>query len=76
MQHIVEDASTLGAQWQKARKSGANGDCVEFAQVGDRVAVRHSKAPTGPALIFTASEIAAWVDGARAGEFDSYTREA
>lgn len=66
----------LGVEWQKSSASGGNGECVEFAQVADGVAVRNSKAPTGPALIFTRSEIAAWVDGARAGEFDAYTREA
>lgn len=73
MEHIINDASTLGAEWQKASASGGNGDCVEFAQVGDEVAVRHSKAPTGPALIFTRSEIAAMLDGARGGEFDHFT---
>jgi len=72
-QHIVPNASTLGATWVKARKSGGDGDCVEFAQVPQGVAVRHSKAPNGPALVFTPSEIAAWVDGARNGEWEAFT---
>jgi hypothetical protein len=38
---------------------------------GGRVAVRDSKEPTGPALLFTAAEWSAFVDGARSGEFDS-----
>lgn len=72
--HIIDDASTLGVQWQKASASGANGnECVEFAKVGEGVAVRHSKAPAGPALIFTTAEIAAMLDGARGGEFDHLT---
>lgn len=76
MEHVIKDASTLGVDWQKASASGSNGDCVEFAPVGDRVAVRHSKAPTGPALMFTRSEIAAMLDGARGGEFDHLAGEA
>ncbi|MEV1049679.1 DUF397 domain-containing protein [Streptomyces sp. NPDC049887] len=76
MEYILSDASTLGVEWQKASASGANGDCVEFAPYADGVAVRHSKAPTGPALLFTRSEIAAMLDGARGGEFDHLTGEA
>ncbi|NUK01731.1 DUF397 domain-containing protein [Streptomyces lunaelactis] len=76
MDHIISDASALDAEWQKASASGGNGDCVEFAPVGDGVAVRHSKAPQGPALLFTRSEIAAMLDGARAGEFDHLAGQA
>ncbi|MFM9643125.1 DUF397 domain-containing protein [Streptomyces turgidiscabies] len=73
--HIVSDASTLGVAWQKATASGANGnECVEMAALPDgRVALRTSNAPTGPALIFTRGEVAAWLDGARGGEFDHFT---
>ncbi len=34
------------------------------------IAVRDSKNPTGPALIFNTAEIDAWLDGAKKGEFD------
>lgn len=72
--HIVSDASTLGVAWQKASASGADGDCVEFAAHGNAIAVRHSKAPNGPALLFTRSEMEAMLTGAKAGEFDHFTQ--
>jgi hypothetical protein len=42
---------------------------VEVAFVGGQVAVRDSKNPTGPALVFTAAEWTAFVGGVTAGEF-------
>jgi hypothetical protein len=64
-------ADRLGAvAWRKSRASGA-GNCVELAPLGEgAVAVRHSLDPHGPALIYTSAEIAAFVAGARNGEFD------
>jgi hypothetical protein len=43
---------------------------VEVAFVEDRVAVRDSKDPDGPVLMFESHEWAAFLHGARAGEFD------
>jgi hypothetical protein len=44
---------------------------VQIAFVdGNRVAVRDSKAPHGPALIFTADEWRAFTRGVKEGEFD------
>jgi hypothetical protein len=37
--------------------------------------VRDSKHPDGPVLTFTAAEWAAWLDGARKGEFDHLLSE-
>ncbi|MGI5130222.1 DUF397 domain-containing protein [Pseudonocardia sp. CA-107938] len=64
-------ADSLGAvAWRKSRASGA-GNCVELAALeGGAVAMRHSLDPHGPALIYTSAEIAAFVEGARNGEFD------
>lgn len=57
--------------WRKSVASNPRGDCVELARVeGDGVAVRNSRDPHGPALIYTALEIAAFLAGAKAGEFD------
>ena len=42
-----------GARWRKSSYSGSESDCVEVAFVGDHVATRDSKNPTGPALVFT-----------------------
>jgi hypothetical protein len=46
------------AQWRKSRYSGSNGgNCVEVAaNLPGVVAVRDSKDPQGPALVFTREE--------------------
>jgi hypothetical protein len=57
--------------WQKSRHSNANGTCVEFAALPDGdVAVRNSRFPDGPALIYTRAEIESMIIGVKAGEFD------
>jgi hypothetical protein len=40
------------------------------ANLADAVAVRDSKNKTGPVLVFTPAEWSAFVEGAKAGEFD------
>lgn len=65
-------ADALGhVSWRKSRASNPSGDCVELAGLADgAVAVRNSRDPRGPALIFTRSEIAAFLRGAKDREFD------
>lgn len=60
-----------GARWVKSSHSGpTGGNCVEVAFLGDgQVAVRNSRHPSGPALVFTAPEWAAFVGGAKDGKF-------
>ena len=59
------------AQWFKSTRSGPTSDnCVEIAFVDEVIAVRDSKRPEGPALIFTQAEWDAFVGGAKDGEFD------
>ncbi|MBC7272387.1 MAG: DUF397 domain-containing protein [Streptomyces sp.] len=64
-------ASSLDAAWIKSRHSNAEGNCVEVAPMTDgAVAMRNSRDPHGPALIYTAAEMAAFLAGAKDGEFD------
>ncbi|MFJ3519840.1 DUF397 domain-containing protein [Streptomyces sp. NPDC090131] len=66
--------SIAGVTWRKAAASNAFDNCVEVAQLMDgAVAMRNSRFPTGPALVFTQSEVIAFLDGAKKGEFDGMT---
>ncbi|GGS88872.1 MULTISPECIES: DUF397 domain-containing protein [Nonomuraea] len=57
--------------WRKSRYSNSQGNCVELAKLPDGgIAVRNSRFPDGPALIYTRDEIRALVLGAKDGEFD------
>ncbi|MDQ0994582.1 DUF397 domain-containing protein [Streptomyces sp. V3I7] len=64
-------ASSLDARWITTRRGSAEGDCVEVAPLTDGgIAVRNSRDPDGPALVYTRSEVRAFLAGAKDGEFD------
>ena len=57
--------------WRKASASNPTGNCVELAKLSNgEIAVRNSRFPEGAVVVYTRAEIAAFLDGARAGEFD------
>lgn len=62
-----------GAAWRKSHHSNPDGSCVELTplpRTPRRVAMRNSRDPQGPALIFTSAEISAFMLGVKGGEFD------
>ncbi|MBO0830643.1 MAG: DUF397 domain-containing protein [Actinobacteria bacterium] len=60
-----------GVQWRKSSKSNPSGNCVEIGELPDGgVAVRNSRDPNGPALVYTKAEMRAFLAGVRNGEFD------
>ncbi len=61
--NCVEVANLTGASWHKSSHSSANGGaCVEVAGDGlGVVAVRDSKDPDGPALVFTPADWSAFI---------------
>ncbi|MEA2532211.1 MAG: hypothetical protein QOJ93_22 [Actinomycetota bacterium] len=60
------------ARWRKSSFSGnGNNNCVEMTRlVTGEVAVRNSRDPDGPTLIYTRAEVEALIRGVRNGEFD------
>lgn len=64
-----------GVAWRKSGRSNSQGNCVEVAELpGGNVAVRNSRHPGGPALIYTQAEMAALILGAKDGDFDYLLR--
>jgi len=66
-----------GVRWLKSRHSNPNGECVELAALpGGEIAMRNSRFPVGPVLLYTQAEITAFLAGAKDGEFDHILVEA
>ncbi|MEW2176977.1 DUF397 domain-containing protein [Streptomyces sp. NPDC005406] len=80
MHHVYNGMAATklrGVVWQKSRHSNSQGSCVEFAKLpGGDVAMRNSRYPEGPALVYTPAEIEALLLGVKDGEFDHLVAEA
>jgi hypothetical protein len=64
-------ADQLHAEWRKSNWSNPSGNCVEVAALpGGEIAVRNSRHPSGPALVYTRAEISAFLAGVKDGQFD------
>lgn len=62
--------------WQKSHYSNSQGDCVEMARLpSGEIAVRNSRHPLGPALIYTRAEIQALLQGVKDGDFDNLLQQ-
>jgi hypothetical protein len=60
-------------KWTKSSHSNPHGNCVELAELaGGQVAVRSSRYPGGPALLYTRAEMAAFVQAVKEEEFDEW----
>jgi hypothetical protein len=63
------DVDPDGATWRKSTYSnGSGGNCVEVADLPNGPAVRDSKHPEEPILVFTREAWRAFVQGIGAGE--------
>ncbi|MDQ0795660.1 DUF397 domain-containing protein [Streptomyces sp. B1I3] len=80
MHHVYNGMAATelrGVVWQKSRHSNSQGSCVEFAKLpGGNVAMRNSRHPDGPALVYTPAEIEALLLGVKDGEFDHLAADA
>ena len=71
---VPRPGELAGVAWHiSTRSSDGGGSCVAAGPLADgsgRVAVRHSRNPGGPAIVYTREEWAAFLAGAKDGEFD------
>jgi Domain of unknown function (DUF397) len=65
----IQASLLAGAAWHKSSFSGPNGNCVEAAGLQAGVAVRNSRFPDGPALVFSEAEWDAFLRGVKSGDF-------
>jgi uncharacterized protein DUF397 len=69
---VPDDRPSAMTRWRKSSFSGIS-ECVEVAELADgQIGFRNSKAPEAGVVMFTRSEIDAFVKGVKAGEFDAF----
>lgn len=71
MSESVQSLVTGELSWRKSSRSGALGNCVELAFPSTGLmAVRNSRNPNGPALVFGLGRMRVFVAETKGGEFD------
>ena len=66
----VTGTNTTNLTWIKSSFSGAGSNCVELAVTAREIFLRNSNQPDDGTVTFTRSELAAFIAGCKAGEFD------
>ncbi|PKW19235.1 DUF397 domain-containing protein [Saccharopolyspora spinosa] len=66
----VERASDLPIRWRKSSRSQQGSQCVEVGATAEFAAVRDSKNPTGPALLFPPAAFTAMIRSVKSGRLD------
>ncbi|GAA1938866.1 DUF397 domain-containing protein [Kitasatospora viridis] len=61
-------ADLTATEWYKSSYSNHQSNCVEIARAIHAIPVRDSKDPEGPALTFSQSSWATFINGIKAGE--------
>jgi len=65
-------SSLTGAAWEAGRHGDLQASCAQLAELpGGSIAMRGSRDPEGPALIYTYAELEAFIAGAKDGDFDN-----
>jgi hypothetical protein len=64
------EVAHVPAQWRKSSYSSGSGPCVEVAHLPEAIAVRDSKDPAGPKLIFTTVDWRTFVSSVQQDRFE------
>lgn len=64
----LDGAGLAGLAWRTANCN--QGACVEIAPLRDQIAIRDSKNPAGPVLVYDKEEWQTFVVGVKRGDFD------
>ena len=62
----------VSVDWRTS-KSCAGGNCIQVAAINGSIALRDSKDPNGPVLMYSTEEWQEFLAGAKNGDFDSLT---
>jgi hypothetical protein len=72
--HTMGTGDLIGVTWRKSSYSGDAGRCVEVAELADgSIAIRNSNHPQRGTVFLTSAEMAAFLKGVEAGEFNDLT---